>query len=217
MILSDPTAGLISPTLAKLLNTLFREAVPKTGRELARQAGISSAQGNSLLRRLVGLGLVIESNRYPAKLYAINQSHALAPKLEALLGGFDSILEELEAMLRLLPIDPEVAVLYGSVMRGEDHADSDLDLYLAFGDSVAFDKGQLLESTAELSEDFFALTGNSLSVVVQKMSDLATNFDSRSKFLENLLSDGRVLRGRDVLQKLKQEHQWSTTQKDRSD
>src|SRR6056300_279938 len=95
MILSDPTAGLLSPTLAKLLQALFSEGAPRTGRELARIAEVSSAQGNTLLRRLAGLGVVIETPKLPAKLYEMNSSHILVSHLRALIGGLDSIMEQL--------------------------------------------------------------------------------------------------------------------------
>ena len=216
MILSDPTAGLLSPTLAKLLRALVSESTPRPGRELARIAGVSSAQGNTLLRRLTQLGIALETEQPPAKLYEINHSHLLVPQLRAILKGLDSLVEELKAQVDELPAVPEIAVLFGSVMREEDHEASDLDLYLVFGDSVAFDKGQLLESTADLSEVFFTRTGNTLNVMVQKMSDLRSNFEARSRFIENLLLDGRAMKGRDVLNQLKEEYQWSTTQHNQS-
>jgi len=216
MILSDPTAGLLSPTLAKMLRALVDESTPRPGRELARIAGVSSAQGNTLLRRLTQLGIALETEQPPAKLYQINNSHLLVPQLRAILKGLDSIVEEFKGQLVALPAVPEIAVLFGSVMRKEDHEASDLDLYLVFDDSVGFDKGQLLESTAELSEGFFTRTGNSLNVLVQKVSDLRSNFEARSRFLENLLSDGRVIKGWDVLNQLKEEYTWSTTQHNQS-
>jgi predicted nucleotidyltransferase len=216
MILSDPTAGLLSPTLAKLLRAMIAVATPKSGRELARIAGVSSAQGNTLLRRLTELGIAVETDRAPAKMYEINQSHILVPQLRGLIEGLDSVLEELTGHLAALPAEPAIAVLFGSVMRREDHEASDLDLYLVFDDSVPLDKGQLLESTADLSEAFFLRTGNSLNVMVQKMSDLRSNFEVRSRFLENLLSDGKALKGWDVLNQLKEEYQWSTTPQHRS-
>lgn len=211
MILSEPTAGLLSPTLAKLLRVLLGGTTPKSGRELARMAAISSAQGNALLRRLTDLGIALETEQPPGKLYEINQSHILVPQLRAILQGLDSIFEELKEQLVELPTVPIIAVLFGSVMRKEDHEASDLDLYLVFDDSVPLDKGQLLESTANLSEDLFTRTGNSLNVMVQKMSDLRSNFEARSRFLENLLSDGRAIKGWDVLNQLKEEYQWSIT------
>lgn len=216
MILSDPTAGLLSPTLAKLLQALISEGVPRTGRDLARIAEVSSAQGNALLRRLAKLGVVIETPKLPAKLYEINSSHILVPPLRELVGGLDSILEQLTIQVQGLRTAPEIAILFGSTMRGEDHEDSDLDLYLLFNDSVPLDKGQLLESTADMSEHFYALTGNTLNVLVQKMSDLRTNFEVRSRFITNLLSDGRVLKGARVLTRLKEEYRWPNTPKGQS-
>lgn len=216
MILSEPTAGLLSPTLARLLRVLLSGTTPKSGRELARKAGVSSAQGNALLRRLTDLGIALETEQPPAKLYEINQSHILVPQLRAILQGLDSVFEELKEQLVELPTVPIIAVLFGSVMRKEDHEASDLDLYLVFDDSVPLDKGQLLESTANLSEDFFTRTGNSLNIMVQKMSDLRSNFEARSRFIENLLLDGRAIKGRDVLNQLKEEYQWSTTQHNQS-
>lgn len=216
MILSDPTVGLLSPTLAKVLRALVSDSTPRSGRELARIAGVSSAQGNTLLRRLTQLGITLETERPPAKFYEINHSHLLVPQLRAILKCLDSIVEELKGQIAELPAVPEIAVLFGSVMREEDHEASDLDLYLVFGDSVAFDKGQLLESTANLSEAFFTRTGNRLNVMVQKMSDLRHNFEARSRFIENLLLDGRAIKGRDVLNQLKEEYQWSATQHNQS-
>lgn len=211
MILSNPAAGLFSPTLAKLLRVLLGDATPKTGREIARAAQVSSAQGNTLLRRLAELGIVIETDQPPAKLYLVNNAHILVPPIREILRSNVSLLDELVDKLPTLPVVPVIAVLFGSVMRGEDHETSDLDLYLVFDDSVQMDKGQLLESTVELSEEFLVRTGNVLNVLVQKMSDLRSNFEAKSRFLESLLLDGRVVTGWDVLNQLKEEYRWSNT------
>ncbi len=103
-----------------------------TGRELARRAGISHAQAGKALNALERVGVVRRRASGRADLWLVENDNALVPTLRGLFEVEDGLLEELFRDLRTglegLPV--QRAVLFGSVARGEEAADSDIDLFV---------------------------------------------------------------------------------------
>ncbi len=103
-----------------------------TGRELARRAEISHAQAGKALKALERAGVVRRRSAGRADLWRVENDNALVPTLRGLFEVEDGLVEELFRDLRTglegLPV--QRAVLFGSVARGEEAADSDIDLFV---------------------------------------------------------------------------------------
>jgi len=212
MILSSPTTGLLGPSLAALLRSMESSEDGKSGREWAQESGVSTAQTNQLLRRLVSLGLVNVSHRPPAKLYALNFQHALVPSLLRLLTVSAELEDEILEALDSLTPPPDLVAIFGSYARGEDSEESDLDLLAVWSQEEDFGLGALMLETAEFCMNFKRRTGNDLNISFLKMSDLRASFQDKTRFAKNLVSDGRALKGGVILQTMKEKHQWNQLQ-----
>lgn len=207
MILSNPSAGLLSPTMAALLRVLFEAKSAESGRSLARIAGVSSAQTNSLLRRLVSLGLVKQCSKPPSLLFELNRSNWLVQRLQPIFeleGERNSWLAE---RLMNLSISPIAAVVFGSVARGEDDEKSDLDLFLLWPDCNAASE-LLWKDLADIRQDFIELFGNELSLMHAKMSELSESIGARSRFARQLIEEGEPIFGGTLIAELAKETQW---------
>ena len=128
----------------RLLRALF--ALPselgRSGRDLARRAGVSHPRANQVLADLADQGLVSVQRLSRSDLYRVNRHHALAApigqifELESKLkfGLLSLIAAELKA--RRLPV--KEARMFGSAARGTMAPTSDVDLALVTSrDSVA--------------------------------------------------------------------------------
>lgn len=95
-------------------------------RELARECGMTPNQMSQQLHRLEAIGLLTSESHGRTKLYCLNPDFAILPDLRAMVLKTTGVAGQLRDALRDLSID--VAFLFGSTARGEDTADSDVDL-----------------------------------------------------------------------------------------
>lgn len=126
------------PARVKVLRALIRpRGAQWTGREMARAAGCSAPQAMKALLQFERLGLVSRRTVGRAHLWKFDEEHVLGEPIRSLF-TFESELpnrfqRDLEKELRGLPI--RSARLFGSVARGTETNDSDVDLYLELGAS----------------------------------------------------------------------------------
>ena len=124
---------LASPGRVRLLRTLYAE--PRrgwSGRELARAAGVSSAQCARDLVDLLEAGLLSRDVVGRTFSWRLNEAYAMGPALEALFRTErdlpNSLRAELARALSSVPV--KEARLFGSVARGDDTPRSDIDLFV---------------------------------------------------------------------------------------
>lgn len=120
-------------TKVRLLRKLLTAPSKRwTGRELAAASGVSTAQAARDLHSLSDAGIVEFDVHGRSFVWHLNLENALYPQLlhlfqrEATLRA--DLIHELSLELRSEPI--RRARLFGSVARGEERQDSDIDLFL---------------------------------------------------------------------------------------
>jgi predicted nucleotidyltransferase len=115
-----------------------------TGRELATAATASPPQTLEALKRFERLGLVSRCTAGRAHLWRLTAEHVLVGPLRSLVAFEESLpgrfLHDLRAALKHLPL--RRAILFGSVARGTETPDSDVDLYLELADSASEEEVQ---------------------------------------------------------------------------
>jgi uncharacterized protein len=116
--------------LAALLLHPGRELIQ---RELVEAAGAGRGRGLVLARGLVDAGLAKARRVGRAVLLSANPEHPLYPELRAILVKTAGVADRVREALAPWRERISVAVVFGSVARGEERADSDLDL-LVIGD-----------------------------------------------------------------------------------
>ncbi|MFI5417928.1 MAG: nucleotidyltransferase domain-containing protein [Candidatus Lutacidiplasmatales archaeon] len=168
----NPILG--SPYKLGLLRTMF--ASPDrhwTGRELARAARVSAAQGARDLGELADTSLV--SREVVGKSYSwrLNPSHALTSTLTELFlresGLRSEMLRTLSEGLRTARVDR--ARVFGSIPRGEERDDSDVDLFLQIRTSGDREKAEA--AVDKVRSEVWNRFGNPVSAIIYTRAEVA--------------------------------------------
>lgn len=158
---------LASPKRAAVVRFVVRHPNRSwTGRQLAREVGVSPRWAIETLQALEAEGVVHPRNVPPAVLWTVNQRHVLLRVLKGLTRLDDSVREMYLADLRkaVAPSRPLAAILFGSVARGDERATSDVDLLVVV--RLARDRTKVLMSVIEHGSAFFWRYGNRLAPIV---------------------------------------------------
>jgi predicted nucleotidyltransferase len=124
---------LSSPTKLQILRVLTRTSHRAwTGRELAGAASVSTSQTARDLLDLLNAGIVSREVHGRTHAWRLAAENALTPEVVRLF-GFEANLKstlahDVASLLRRLPV--RRAVLFGSLARGDDREDSDIDLFV---------------------------------------------------------------------------------------
>jgi predicted nucleotidyltransferase len=132
----DPVLN--SVTKVRLLRTLFTQPARRwTGRELAKAARVSTAQAARDLRELSDVGILLRDVLGRSYSWELSRDHVLFNPLSNLFGLEANLKSELVRQiadeLRAEPI--RQAKLFGSIARGDERSDSDVDLFLEVADA----------------------------------------------------------------------------------
>ncbi|MBC9176179.1 helix-turn-helix domain-containing protein [Pseudoroseomonas ludipueritiae] len=118
----------------RLARELARHGGQLSAPDLVRRTGLAKASVARGLEALVGAGAVDTAGTGRSVLYRLRPEHPLAPALSALFEAeerrFQNILEGARSAAEAAGPGLVALWLFGSVARGEDRADSDLDLAL---------------------------------------------------------------------------------------
>ena len=158
-------------TKVRLLRRLLSAPTRRwTGRELAGAAGVSPAQAARDLHSLADAGIVDFEVQGRSFVWGLNVENALYPDLlllfqrEARLRG--ELVHDISVTFRTAPI--RRARLFGSVARGEEEEDSDVDLFLEIERA---DQRPLIEDAlARARERVWKKFGNPLAPLVYTAS-----------------------------------------------
>jgi predicted nucleotidyltransferase len=132
----DPVLG--SPTRVRLLRTLFSLPARRwTGRELARAASASTAQAARELRELSDVGIVRWDVIGRSYSWELSPDHVLFTPLANLFTVEANLKSELVRQVaeELESVPIRRAKLFGSIARGDEQSDSDVDLFLEIKDA----------------------------------------------------------------------------------
>jgi len=155
--------------LRKLISAPAREW---TGRELAKAAGVSTAQAARDLHDLSDAGIVEFEVHGRTFAWHLNHEFALYPQLfqlfqrEARLRP--DLIHELSLELRSEPI--RRARLFGSVARGDERQDSDIDVFLEI--RSAAERPKIEDAIARARDRVWKKFGNPLAPLIYTSSKM---------------------------------------------
>jgi predicted nucleotidyltransferase len=156
-----------APRRVRLARLLCRHPGKEfTGREAARLAHLSHPQASRALAELELAGLVERRSAGAAMLWKFIPEHYLAEPLRALFRAEQrapaALVDTLRDGLEGAPIAS--ALLFGSIARGEERPNSDVDLYIEMAGPAR--KAALEEVLTELSPRVHRTFGNALSPLI---------------------------------------------------
>jgi predicted nucleotidyltransferase len=164
----------VTPSLdGDLLAVLARADAAFTGRQLARLAGSSNEGARLALTRLVEQGIVDRQAAGSAQLFRLNRDHLAAGPIVALASLREQLVGRVREELAGWSRGPLYAALFGSTARGEERADSDIDVFLLRPDDIGGDDEVWRIQVSRLERDISRWTGNDTRVLELGVADLA--------------------------------------------
>lgn len=161
------------PTHLRVLRALWKNSARRlTGREIAREARVSTAQTARVLNDLQDSGLATSEAAGKAFLWRWNQDHVWASPIQLLFEEEaripSDLLRDVAEMLHGLPVVK--ATLFGSISRNQERDDSDIDLFIETRttESAEIVRGQLAHRRTSLWRKY----GNPLSPIVMTTSEV---------------------------------------------
>jgi predicted nucleotidyltransferase len=175
----------------RVLRALATNHDPQSATQLAAASGLTPPGARGVLDSLVRQRLVVAHGAGRSRLYQLSDRHPLAPSLAALFASeqrrWDRVIESIrEVLARHATVS--AAWLYGSVARGEDTADSDLDIALVVRSQSAADR--VREALMPL-EDAQQVRISLTALTTQELAALPAD----DAWWTNVVRDGRTLKG----------------------
>jgi predicted nucleotidyltransferase len=176
----------------RVLRALAADRSPQSAPHLARLAGLSPQGARLVLDTLSGQQLAKVHGSGRSQLYALNESHPLAPALVALFEAeqqrWELLLSQIGEVLAKRGAAVRAAWLYGSVARAQDTPRSDLDIALLVSTSEVADRVRddlmPLEDQQQLRISVTALTPEELAALPEG-----------DRWWSDVVRDARVLKG----------------------
>ncbi len=187
-----------APSHIAILRALRHAVGGLTGREVARQARIAPYAAMGGLARLESAGVIRRRPAGRAYLFELRGNRLLVK--EGLLPLLD-----LEARMRgrarqilgkAFGREVVSAVIFGSVARGEDRPESDLDLCLVVRRQE--DKDGASEQAGAASNRLSEELGISLSPVLFTRSEFVQGYRRHGEFYRNVVQEGELAFGQDL-------------------
>ena len=174
--------ALFSGTRQKLLALLFnRPEQTYTLSELIERAKAGSGAVQREVVRLVDCGLVLQEGSGRPKRYRANPDSAIYGELCGIVGKLFGSAETLKKALQPLRYRISLAMVYGSVARGTDRADSDIDV-LIVSDNL------LLEDMFSALVDAEHTLGRKINPTLYTVEEFRRRRDDGNPFLADVLA-----------------------------
>jgi predicted nucleotidyltransferase len=185
MDFGEPFGGVIPGARGAALAVLLRTGAPLTGRRvhalIADRHSLGAVQ--QALRDLDRLGLITTEAVGRAGAHRVNEGHAAIAPLRALASPIEMLTRVVEETAR----DVEAVIVFGSVARGDAHADSDVDLVVIAPEAW--------DGRAELQQQVHERLGNDCDVLHLTGDHFKLAPEDREPVVSEILRDGIALVG----------------------
>jgi len=185
-----------SRTKVRLLRVLFRLPESElTGEVLAHKASVSKPMAHLALSQMMRENVVARRVVGRAYLYRLLADSYPVKLVAALFTTEDSPLEELARLARKRLASEKVisVILYGSIARGEERAESDIDLYVIIRKEVYRERVQQMIS--DLNPLTLSRFGNRLSALILTREESRRAYRKRRDLEMRTEAEGKVLYG----------------------
>jgi predicted nucleotidyltransferase len=179
--------ALLTSTQQRVLSLLFGQPDRSfIQQELIDLAGSGSGAVRRELARLVESGLVTCTRIGTQKHYRANRSAPIFDELHGIVVKTVGLVDPLHAVLRPLAKRIDVALVYGSVAKGADRADSDIDLFLV-GDGLTLE--EIFRRLAPVEKKL----GRKINPTLYARDEYARRRSAGNPFLKKILGGETIL------------------------
>lgn len=182
MRFQEPFDDILSSRIkVRILRLFSRTRGSYSGREVARLIGYSHNPTIQALKELEAQGLLRRKSIGASHEYTLNEEHLLVSGilLDAFQTERNALLEVARIFQEQMGKDFEEAIIFGSVARGEERLDSDVDILIIISDRA--DTGALEDKVSEATSLAMAATGNPVSPVMVSRSEYERRKKAKSR------------------------------------
>jgi predicted nucleotidyltransferase len=184
----------------EILRTLFKYPGEFTGRHIARLADLPQASVQRQLKVLVDNKILNGRRIGASKSFSLNTKSFFYPTLKRLFNVESKLFSTLQELIdKAINNSPHLrdnlihASVYGSVVRGEETPQSDIDLFLLF--KGAFDKRQIQQAFESVDQQIVTISGMQLHPYAVSISEFG---NVNKKLIEEVRDNSRTIYGRDL-------------------
>jgi len=162
-----------------------------TGNAIAKEAGFSQPQACKVLHELARQGLVTYERNGRAEVWQFNNKHIFAPELSHICQPRQALAGTIFNLIRKKPMLSQLdcVVLYGSIARGGETAESDIDLLVVYRND-SFEK-QVRADINLVAARITEMTGNALSPIYYSAKEFKTK--RKTAFISEAMTQGIVI------------------------
>ncbi|MET0423868.1 MAG: nucleotidyltransferase domain-containing protein [Actinoplanes sp.] len=206
MQLSDPMGAVVPSLEGQVLRVLAATTKPLATSAIIRLVQRGSGPGVRVaLRRLTGVGTVINERVGNQHQYQANRDHAAWPAIQAAVDFATGFQGQLDAKISRTVRDglagrlerSVTCAVFGSLARGTADARSDVDLVLVVPDDTPADTAETLSD--RLTEHIAAFTGNPVNVLLLTAGQRDDMIQRDDPLVHSWRSDARTVHGPDLL------------------
>ncbi|GAA2579058.1 hypothetical protein GCM10010435_64860 [Winogradskya consettensis] len=211
MDLSSPMDAVVPSLEGQILRVLAATSRPMTASTIVRLVHRGSAPGVRVaLRRLAGVGTIINDRIGKQYQYQANREHAAWPAIQAVVDFANGFPAQLDAKISQTVRDglagwPEATgnnadvtcAVFGSLARGTADAESDIDLVLVVPDATPPDMAEALSE--RLTARVGAFTGNQVNVLLLTAGQRDDLIKRGDALVDSWRRDARTVHGPELL------------------
>jgi predicted nucleotidyltransferase len=181
------SSALFTSTQQRVLGLLFgRVGQSFHTNEIVRLARSGSGAVNRELKKLAAAGLLTATRRGNQMLYQANPDSPVFAELRGLIAKTSGVADHVRLVLAPLAGQIHLAFIYGSVARGTDGPDSDVDL-LVISDTLSY--GAIYPALADAE----ASIGRPVNPSVYSLSEWRKRVDEENPFVTRVMAQPRIL------------------------
>lgn len=196
-------AVLKSEAQVRILRQLWASQGEWSGRQIARDVGLSATHCHLALKELEARGLVFFRPVSKVHLYRVNQDHYMVRRVfgplfeaeRALPGEIDRLIRQ-TLVKKSHHADVLSLVIFGSMARGSEKLGSDLDLLVVVSSEAA--KKALEPALESLGSALTRQFSIPFSPYVQTLSEVREKHHRKLAVIENILKQGRCIHGTEL-------------------
>jgi predicted nucleotidyltransferase len=185
-----------APSAVSLLRELSTRTSGLTGREIARITNLTPQAAHNTLANLESLKIVKRITAGRSYYFTLNREHYLSKYILSTLFQSEAeyvnaIYESIKESLGNLSVS---LIIFGSVARKEETAESDFDLCIVyFGE-----KNLLEETTSKLSENLYKEFGITLAPFYITETEFIFKAKNKMPPIDNVIKEGIVIAGKSI-------------------
>jgi len=197
MKFNKPLDGILGQkSKIKILRHLTNRKKEMSVRDLAKEIGLVPANASVALKELEGEGILVKKKLGRSLIFGLNSGNFMVTSIIIPLFEKERKIKKdfFNAVSKRIKFPYETIILFGSIAKKSERADSDIDLAIIVREKkqIAEAEELALDINPEISRRF----GNSIAPIIFEKKDFIKKIKEGNNLANNIARDGEVVSGK---------------------